>query len=87
MKRFVSDASLRCDDSVEGHSLGQEFRVHLEVEKALKESEADDVVKRSELSAMETKVRDIGVRIDRVKSDQTYLRNRYPPIRNRICTT
>jgi len=69
-----------CDGSVEGHSLGREFRVHLEVERAAKKVETD-VVKRSQLSAMEAAVRDISERIDRVKSDQTYLRSRYHLVR------
>lgn len=71
-----SGADRWCDGSVEGHTLGREFRVHLEVERAAKKVETD-VVKRSQLSAMEAAVRDIAERIDGVKSDQTYLRSRY----------
>mmetsp|Transcript_510 Transcript_510/g.1085 ORF Transcript_510/g.1085 Transcript_510/m.1085 type:complete len:224 (+) Transcript_510:38-709(+) len=62
--------------SLEGHSLGQEFRVHLEIQQGIEAENVNDIAKVEHLGAMELKVRKLGDDIKRIKKEQNYMRQR-----------
>ena len=57
---------------VEGHTLGQNFRVHIQIEQTrdLKEENHDDLLRHGHISAMDLRVRDLNVQIEKIKADQ-----------------
>jgi len=62
--------------TVAGQSLGQDFRIHVEVKVGLEEVDYEKVAKKDHLSAMELKVRKLRDEVARIRSEQSYLRNR-----------
>jgi hypothetical protein len=56
--------------NVEGHSLGQDFRVHMELVTALEKEDHSRMVTRETFSSMELKVRRIADDIKRVQTEQ-----------------
>uniref|UniRef100_A0A7S0W9Z1 GOLD domain-containing protein n=1 Tax=Hemiselmis tepida TaxID=464990 RepID=A0A7S0W9Z1_9CRYP len=62
--------------SVEGQSLGQDFRIHLEVKVGLNDVDYEKVAKKEHLSSLELQVRKIRDDVHRVTSEQSYFRNR-----------
>mmetsp|Transcript_65893 Transcript_65893/g.157225 ORF Transcript_65893/g.157225 Transcript_65893/m.157225 type:complete len:221 (+) Transcript_65893:158-820(+) len=62
--------------SVEGHSLGHDFRVHMELITGLEHEDHSKLVTRETFSAMELKVRRMSDDIKRVQKEQEYMRGR-----------
>jgi hypothetical protein len=62
--------------SVEGQSLGQDFRIYLEVKVGLNDVDYESVAKKEHLSSLELKVRKIRDDVRRVTQEQSYFRNR-----------
>lgn len=62
--------------SVVGQSLGQDFRLHVEITQGLPYIDYDALAKKNHLSAMELKVRKLKDEIERVSNEQNYFRER-----------
>lgn len=62
--------------SVEGNSLGQDFRVHVAVEQHLKEENHDHIVKREHLSGMDLRIRQLSDTLQNIKEEQNYFKSR-----------
>mmetsp|Transcript_32856 Transcript_32856/g.82884 ORF Transcript_32856/g.82884 Transcript_32856/m.82884 type:complete len:215 (+) Transcript_32856:177-821(+) len=62
--------------SVEGQSLGQDFRIHLEIKVGLNDVDYEKVAKKEHLSSLELQVRKLKDDVNRVTSEQSYFRNR-----------
>jgi len=66
--------------SVDGHTLGQNFRVHIQIEQTrdLQEENHDDLLRHGHISAMDLRVRDLNVQIEKIKADQKNFIARFP---------
>jgi hypothetical protein len=66
--------------SVDGHTLGQNFRVHIQIEqtKDLQEENHDDLLRHGHILAMDVRVRDLNVQIEKIKADQKNFIARFP---------
>jgi hypothetical protein len=62
--------------SVEGNSLGQDFRVHVAIEQHLKEENHDHIVKREHLSGMDLRIRQLSDTLNNIKEEQSYFKAR-----------
>ena len=62
--------------SVEGSSLGQDFRVHVAIEQHLQHENHDHIIKREHLSGMDLRVRKLSEVLDAIKEEQRYFKTR-----------
>eukprot|EP00286_Rhodomonas_abbreviata_P020823 CAMPEP_0181296626 /NCGR_PEP_ID=MMETSP1101-20121128/4805_1 /TAXON_ID=46948 /ORGANISM="Rhodomonas abbreviata, Strain Caron Lab Isolate" /LENGTH=200 /DNA_ID=CAMNT_0023401505 /DNA_START=90 /DNA_END=689 /DNA_ORIENTATION=+ len=62
--------------SIEGHSLGQNFRVHFEIGGGVPEENYNDLAKREHLGTMELQVRKLSDVIRKVQKEQEYFKLR-----------
>ena len=60
--------------SVEGNSLGQDFRVHVRFDHLIKEENHDQIIKKEHLSGMDLRVRQLMDELDSIKDEQNYFR-------------
>ena len=60
--------------SVEGNSLGQDFRVHVRFDHLIKEENHDQIIKKEHLSGMDLRVRQLMDELDSIKDEQSYFR-------------
>ena len=68
------DAEHRICFVVRGHSLGQDFRVHVAIDHAL--THPDDVLRREALTNIDQRVLALSDTIERIKTEQAYFRER-----------
>lgn len=62
--------------SVAGQSLGQDFRLNIDITQGLPYIDYEALAKKNHLSSMELKVRKINDEIERIRNEQVYFRDR-----------